>query len=573
MQRRTFLAMVLGVGSGTWLAGCGGGGGGSAPSPVGRGAATGFAFLDAGGALRLFNTAAQGIAAGLTPARGARAQILGGPETTLGTDGKFALTGIEAGLKTLRITPGGAGTPRDIPLTVVPDATLPLGETPVNRAQALEALQAFAAGRGRADLATHADVLVSSTPLPAGVVVEPSLAAGESALTLAQPSWLVYVDRMPGARFGHRTVVALIDAETGAVTGDDFLSWPSLNGASFYAESTINATSPDAALIAPRRPGSGRVASGPAWLSSRSTGRAATCRSADPDTSRTHVLMIQGFGRADFAADMENVDLLLSASPFPKIGTIKKVKTFESAEPTALLLREFAAVRDVCKSGDTFVLFVTSHGVIEAEYPEPTEGDRGMLFKPGPSGAPDQVAPTYRLVLMTQNTFGVSIIVDRTRFKAEFFDPAGLDFSSCKACRIILWIDTCYSGNWIPRLRPQLEALEHKDIVILTSADQTHPAWQVPDAAYPTVVQGQTVTLPSGGLFSQSLLLGTSRYVATGTPETGADSLVGAFSFAFEATGWSNTDVQVDQQSPQLFRRPLEPDDVCGRGDQEVTVR
>lgn len=577
MQRRTFLALALSVAGGTWLAGCGGGG--STNNPVGRGGATGFLFRSADGALRLFNTAAEGVAAGLTLASGVSAQIVGGAgSAAIGPDGRLSLTGLEAGLRTLRLTPGGSGAPKDIPLTVVPDAILPLGETPVNRQQAVAALQAQMVSKGISELFTEADVLVSATPLPAGVALAPAMPAGEEPLSIDRPCWVVYVDRAPGERFGHRTLIVLVDAVTGEIQGRDSQSWPTLNGASFYAESTVNATSPDAVQVATRRVVT-RTAQAPSPHELQRvavSSQAASCRAKDPDTSKTHVLMVQGFPRSDFAADIDSVDLLLSAAPFPALGTLRKVKTFESTESAITLFqREFAAMRDACESGDTFVLYVTSHGLINEEYPLPFSGPRGLAFHPVnpivPTG--DDVSASYRLALQTDSGYGYSFITDGSIVKADLLQPATLDFSDCKACRIVLWIDTCYSGNWIPLLRPQLEALEHKDILILTAANPQIPAQPVQPSAPAVVVGGETLFVSSGGAFSQTLMLGARRLMDTNPAETGADMLMSAFPFAFEATTSLNTSDGVDPQLPQVFRRALDPDDVCGRGNQEVTIK
>lgn len=574
MRRRTFLALALSVAGVSLLAGCGGGD--SSMNPAGRGAAEGFLFTGADGTLRLFNTAAEGTAAGLQPASGVRTQIVsGGGSATIGPDGRLQIQGIEAGHRTLRLT-AQSGATTDIPLTVVPDAVLPLGETPVKRQQAVDALQAFAVTQGVPDVFTNADVLLSSTPMPAGVAISPSLPAGEEALSIESPSWVIYVDREPGARFGHPTLIVLVDAATGKLTGVDSLSWPKLNDFHLYEDRTANATSPDALRVAPRR-GVSRIVEAPLSVESPfgtvASRLAATCRSKDPDTSRTHALLVQGSGRPDFAADIEPIANLLSVGPFPQIGTMRKISTFDKRpEPgRPVFLREFAAVRDACKSGDTFVLYITAHGMIHRDYQWRSPGDnsrdepvKGLVFKPKttPTLEPteDEVAATYHTLLGTWDG-------------SDTLEPDGLDFTECKACRIILWIDTCYSGNWITLLRRQLESLPDKDILILTSANHRTQS-QGSEVQTNTVdINGETIYVPVGGVFSQSLRLGVHRLQSTNPPETGADILADAFPFASLVTNSLDLEFGVLLQNPRLWRRPLEPDAVCGRGNQEVTIK
>ena len=267
--------------------------------------------------------------------------------------------------------------------------------------------------------------------------------------------------------------------------------------------------------------------------------------------------MIQGNSRSDFAADMQRVDLALSAAPFPQIGTLRKVVTFEGADtPRNRVLQEFAAVRDACKSGDTFVLFVTAHGTIDYES-SPIEASYQVSMSASPDSQPDG-----------------------SLFRTEDLAVSDLDFSSCKACRIVIWVDTCYCGNWIPILAPQLEALEHKDILILTAADQLHQANGM-EVGQSLEFEGETILLSPGGTFSSSLLESLSRVRAVGTAETGADALESAFSFAKTLTTEENflrfprrtSPFTRRTQNPQLFRRPLEEGDVCGRGNQEVNIK
>jgi hypothetical protein len=580
------------------------GGGGAPGAGRGAGAVEGYLFHSAAGNGLVFGATAS-PPPGLVPAAGVRAEILGGgggSSVTVGADGLLRLTGVTPGLRTLRLTPaagsGGGGAappaPTDVPLTVVPGATLLLGQTPVSRAGAVDALRQFAAGQGASNAFTGSDILVTATPLPAGVRVRPALPSGdEEEMLIERPSWVIYLDLAPQARFGHTTVLALVDAETGAVRAQGALSWPLLNGASFYADSDVNATSPDAFQVAPRDQ---RVASA---SRGRFLGdeddlyadgqRRATCRAADPDTSRTHVLMIQGDRRQDFAEDMEDVAVSLGVAPFPRTDTFRRIRTFEgSSGGRAQILQEFASVRDAAKSGDTFVLYVTSHGTINRDYNTSSLfGRGGLVFKPlppRPPSTPEEVAATYQLIFETGTDSPDPADADGREYKAETMDIKEFDFGPCKACRIVLWIDTCFSGNWIPLLRPQLEALKDRDILILTSSSQQRTAAGILPRNVSTVdVEEGLFLLPVGGLFTDGLVEGLRRVRGSDVAETGADALAAAFPFAVAVTTAKNRDTSFKEdmegvmgerayQYPQMFRRPLEPDAVCGKGEGVIDV-
>ena len=554
---------------------------------AGRGAVEAYVFQSPSGGPLLLSTT-NTPPAGATPAVGVRAEIVGGgPSATVGADGSLRLGGIEPGLRTLRLTPANGGAPTDVPLTVVPDATLPLGQTAVSRQNAVEALRTFAAGLNAAELFTGSDVLVTSTPLPAGVRLSPALPSGdEQEMAIERPSWVLYVDMAPQSRFGHPTVLALVDAETGAVRAQGMLSWPLFNDASFYADSQVNATSPDALMVASGARGNhssssgNRAARGLVWPETEEG--AATCRAADPETSRTHVLMIQGDRRSDFAADMEDVAVSLGVAPFPRTGTFRRIRTFEgSSGARARILQEFAAVRDAAKSGDTFVLYVTSHGQIgQTSVPAEEKAGGGLIFRPAVKKPPEQIAASYRLICesagdspFASDTFET---LDGKIIKFDNIAVNEFDFSPCKACRIVLWIDTCYSGNWINIQRSRLEALKDRDILILTSADQEHVAEGILDFTL-VEVGGEIFGLPEGGLFTNGLVEGLRRVRGSEAAETGADALAAAFPFAVSVTNENNkfslSPLQGALQSPQLFRRPLEPDAVCGKGDEIIDLQ
>jgi hypothetical protein len=554
--------------------GGGGGGGGAAGGPgFGSGSAEGFLFRDAAGRLVLLNTSA--APAGHTAVAGATAQVVDGPGARTGADGKFRLDGIAAGLRTLRIQGGGAA-PLEVPLTVVPNAGVPVGTPPIPRTVVVNLVKAFLGTEGLAG----ADVLVTSQPLPAGVTIHAALDNDQPYITLDRPSWLAYVDHMPWMRFGHPTHFIVIDAETGSGTFFQAESWPLLNGANFYARYETNPQTQDIASAAARAARAQPFGSGSPGFAPSSASRAAGCRAADPEEARTHALFVQGDRRRDFAEDPDRMFARLQIAPFPRAGTFRRIQSFSTSDPRELLLREFAAVRDSAKAGDTFVLYVTSHGKrlemrkeawLRIPMPEgATQAQQEQVYKDRyklmdelhsqPSSYRMQVeaaAPPAAAEKQNGSTFVEPVEIDIRE----------LDFRPCKACRIVLIIDTCYSGNWIPLARPQLDSMERKDVLILTSADVKTPAEGL-DEFRTVTVGGQLKGFEPGGAFTQALLESlrgvTGDLNATEALEAafpGARAITQAFNDE-SAAKWDKP-IERTRQNPQMYHRPLPDNEPC----------
>ena len=529
MNRRSFLSATLGVSAfgavalGSTLSGCGSGGGtapiGGAfstggvlpappPSSAGRGAAEGIAYLSPdGNEVRFFASVSEAEHLGWKPAAGLRAEIVGGgPSTTIGPDGLLRLVGIKAGLRTLRISAPGRALPHDLPLTVPPDATLPLDETPITREQAVE----ITIKQLGDDYRKGTDIFASSTPIPAGVAVQSAFDRKGTLLQTSTASWIVYVDAAPLFRFGHETVTATVDAQTGAMRILPSHSWPLLNGASFYGDSIANATSPDAFLLALRAAKPRAVASsfGATALSKSRAAvpPAAVCRAADPEKAKTHMLIVQGGADEDFEADFDSAMAVFQRAPFPPPGVVRSFVTWRTKTSEADLLLAFAAVRDAAGSGDTVVVYFGSHG----------DTDRGTATNA-------ELAASYRCILER------GFRGDGEQYDDVSFNPAGLDFSGCKACRIIVIADTCYAGNWIPLLRPHLVALEKRDILMLTATDNFRPGdGQI---SFPVTLNGVPFAPVPGGPFTQYLFAALSG-VSVPSDGGSTDALEQAFALA-----------------------------------------
>ena len=448
-NRRQFLAMTLaltgagalvltgcGGGSGSVVSGGGAGGGGNTGDGFGRGAVGGAIFVDAAGALVLVDPAAP--PAGAAVASGATVEVVGeNVSGNVAADGTFKLTSLRAGIRTLRIQHNG--TTKDIPLTVIADAAISLKPTPISRDQAISAAKG----------AVPADALVCAPqhPLPAGVVLRSAENTVEGATvgtTLTSPQWFVYIDSMPGSRFGHPTQFVLIDAQTGAVTTQDQQCWPTLNGGQFYANAGFSYAPVTPDVIQP-----GGAASFPA-LASSSALRSTRAHVGEIGTTRG--VLAAGWPRYDMVADVFHMPALLGHGGIPA-GT-----------PTGLLVPNSAKTHllgvwsDAClqaTEGDTVLFYLSSHGM-KAGY--------ALLATHFVAPPETPAADIYR----TQD--------DGTTLLTEHLLPADLlpALQNCLACDVIIMIDTCYSGVWASYYSTVTLPRPAMSVTVLTAADADH---------------------------------------------------------------------------------------------------
>ena len=449
MRRRHFLqlALSLSVAGGGLLYGCGGGSGGGSASDdaYGRGEVAGNLFVDGTGAL-VFGAAP----AGASPAREARLEVVGeGVAGSVGADGSFRLAGIRAGARTLRVALGAAT--KDIPLTVIADATVSLTPPPVSRDAA------FAAAKAAVSLPADALVCASQQPLPAGTILrsaENSVVGAAVGATLATPQWLFFVDLSPGNRFGHPTKFVLIDARSGAVAVEEHETWPVLNGCQHYAGAGDD---PAAADIV--QPGRARLAPSPALrASSRVKTRA-------EEVGKTLGVVVAGYPRYDMYVDTLHAPTLLGRGGIPA-GTLTAIRA-----PNSTLARVLAVWGDACRNateGDTVFFYISSHGM-KAGY--------AML-------ATGFVAPTGAADADTYNPRP-----DGTKLLIERLTPADLlpALQTCLACDAILMIDTCYSGVWATYYASAVLPRKAMTLTVLAASDASHLAggreWEAKNAA------------------------------------------------------------------------------------------
>ena len=529
--------------------GCGGGGGGGPAGGQGgqtllRGSVAGLLAAGPDGKVVFI---AGALPAGFTARSGVPVSITGGPSTTTGADGKFSLAGVSVGSRTLQINPAG-GAAFTIPLTVIPNAIVTPGDPPITRAAAVDLVKR----------ALTADTTLSGSgiwatqqPVPAGVTLGSALWIGDKggpSMTIDAGKWLVYVDTTPLLRFGHDVRCYLVDTQTGVITNFDSDSWPALNGFGFYHPTNAGeAASPDLLQAPPAR--------------AANPGKAATTWSATDNlpnigraaTATTYALLVRGTASLETAPDIDHVKGFLAQAPFPGPTSIDYLDIPSLPTGTGLVdavQSHFIALAAKTKPGDTFVLYVSTHGVRELS--DQNDGD-----------VKNPAKWRYLTVIDWENN---------ANYNSERLDPLTLDFSKIAACNIVLIIDTCYSGGWIVALQGKLSNLTGKKVVVMTATNFRSKA--ADSYTDPLMVGGKPVKLAPGGLFTSSLQAALQAgftepdlYSDLATAHAGASAITQA--------RWDL--VPIDQyqtqsgQFPQIWQRPLVEGEGCF--SESVTVK
>lgn len=533
LRWQLFVAALLICG----ISGCGSGGGDGGGSDTGPpGGVSGlFARSPDGKSVLVYGA----LPAGFTPVAGASISVAGHGGTSTGADGTFSMTNVPAGSQKLQINPktGAAST---VALTVVPDAVIRPGDPPITRDAAVVLVkQALTADQTLAG----AGIWASQQPLPAGVKVGSALWFGDAkgpTYVTASTQWLVYADLYPFLRFGHEVTCYFVDAQTGALTKLDSDSWPALNSFAYYHPANTGApASPDEVQPPPNRAAAPFAqASSLSDLFSRArAGRA---------TGSTYALLVRGASSLNTQPDIVSVKGFFGTAPIPKAAEVDVVDTPAlpaGTDPGTEIVKHFNALAAKTKESDTFVLYISSHGLIHSKvgsYQTPSDLDYHTVLEGNPGGK---------------------------------LDPTTLDFTTVKACNIVLIIDTCYSGMWIALLQTQLTGLPGKHVVVATSANFKRSA--ADSEGNPVTVGGKTVTPKPGGLYTQSLALGFLGGFAG--PDLYADmSAAHAVSVPVVQAYWDyahmryGTDPRL-YQDPQLWQRPLVDGEGCF--SETVTIR
>jgi hypothetical protein len=441
-----------------------------------------------------------------------------GTQTSALTDasGHFTIEGVEPGSKALLIesTTNGAGAlppiaPIDVPVTVIADATIVPGPRPISREQARDVVLALLG----ADFDPAEGFLyVTQQPLPAGVILQPALGNDDGApdgaldVVLAAESWLVLADPKPHLRFQHDVVQALVSSTTGVVQVLDRGSWLELNGGSFYAPPALDALSPDA-MVFPDGAAGGSSVPATAPVDAAPDMGAIASHVPGCASNKTYAVIIGGADDYSLRKDLTNIRTVFGHGGVPAafLSSFQAPSLHPVDDVTALFDAQCAATTEC----DTLFVYISAHG------------------NPGGSA---------QLETTRTEKDGTPVIFDS-------FLVSQLNFAACKACHIIVIIDTCYSGKAIPGLQAKLQPLTGREALVLTATDATHQS-----VAFSWYNLGRS----SGGKFTNELVEAAQTAV----------DMSAAFDTARQATlNDFNSDIKA--MNPQKWVRTRPPGETC----------
>lgn len=377
--------------------------------------------------------------------------------TTTRADGYFKLENIPVRQGVLRAVSQDGAVAADVPVTLVSDVTVRLGQPPITREQAIASLRATL--ERTHDLETLL-IMGAQNPFPASVVAAPAMGDAEArpapgqAITLgAAQQWFFFVDPYSDMLMQHPVIYALVDALSGQVTlHEAATSAPLINGFSFYYRNgDRNLVSPDL-VSAPTKP----AAEGPR-VGTTSQGLSVERAPEGPRPSpRGHLL---GCSKSTSYAFIVNggdeVALANSASAFRDMliktrGVApENIVQFDPLHNALTILSDIpkalAALKAKLTPCDTLWLYVVAHGY---------KGSAG-----------------FNLITDSGNFY--KLYQD---WEAQAFMAQQIDLSDVRACHLYAVFDTCFSGNWIAPLSAQLAPKTGLEAVVVTSTDTAHGA-------------------------------------------------------------------------------------------------
>lgn len=343
--------------------------------------------------------------------------LFGVLRTVTDAQGAFQFGQVSAGEHTLIVeTPGGE---QRLPVSVFAGAISSLRTSSVSREQALalvnQALDADPDFFPDRDLAF---IAAPHSPLPTGVRLAESLPESETNEPTEQvmdsDKWLVYVDPSTYLRFGHPCRFYLVDAETGAVTFVEASSYPRINGLATYRKfeefsgNSVATTFPAETMIAPLTVDT---------VSPRILAQA----SEDPVT---YVLIVDGLDESSSAADLNRIQNTL----LPKLGVPAIAETRVLKRPAGSTVR--LNLQELCaktRPQDYLFVYITSHG-----------SRSGVILESGTPPIP---------IISPRDLFG-----QPEKTTTETLSWRRFEFGDCRACQVIVILDTCFSEGALSSL-------------------------------------------------------------------------------------------------------------------------
>ncbi len=458
---------------------------------------------------------------GLAPLSSADVELVAAPAgraatsaATGKTDAKgFAsFANVAAGLYRLRVKAPSGTT--EFPLTLVGGATLRWGAYPVARERAFDIAKAQVASAIREDLTFIAS---PPTPLPAGVVVGPSMGNddGEKDASLERkiprPEWFFYVDPFTDQKFQHLTKFVFVDAESGAVTTKDASSWPALNGHSYYGNPDTLPDHPDALLKPPPRTSQKQT---PAMPAPRLAAPIVADHVPGCTQSTTYALIIGGADEGPINADIKQIKDVFGHGGIPP-ASVRQWTPTPNSSPVAEVRALWDQIKAAATPCDHLFVFITAHGT------------RGGAAKLETDRVKDGIPVDF-----------------------ESFTASTLDWGNCRACHITIIIDACYSGRMVDQFKTIFTPLTGRKVVVMSSSDSRHES-----GSYTWYnLKGRT-----GGAFTNAFMDAFNDLAKGGATV----NLGTAFDNANTAVASTAFTTAIRQQNPQYWERKLQPGETC----------
>ena len=508
------------------LISCGGGGGGGSAALTGRGAVQGFAYLEGQNTLRLSRSATR--PAGTQPATGAAVSIDGTAISgTTDSSGHFLLQGITAGTVSLRVQPTGQ-QPATRPVTIIGDSTVWVGDPPITRQAAFDLVKQAAQDTPLEKLL----ILGTQNPIPANVTVYPGMANPLGAVNqnlvsrFNSEQWFFLVDPHAAYMFQHPVRYYFVDAQTGVLTRKDAESWPLINGTPFYKVSDETLASPDKLNEPTNIENEDPPRHAEVTASSVPRHHVPGCESGT-----TYTLIVRGSTDGYMRNSVMATEAMLRSTYNVPAENMYTVEPFHSERPAVNIDTKLKAIMARAQPCDTILIFVFGHGYDGGGM----DGDYAWQ----PTGLSPFKNEQSELVL-----------------------PETFDFTGLKACHLHMYIECCWSGDWIPTLSAKLLPKTGLDASIITATDGEHRGLALSNL---TFLVGVTPVLVYNSYFVEAAgQLGPGAY----DPISLFDRTLSNLEDARHTSPYARL---AKRAGPQMWVRPRQPGEICVEGGAQTS--